>query len=422
MRGITLLALLVALAAGNTANAQSATEPPSETGSLLYVWLHTIGHEGADFLAVIDADETSARYGEVLTTVPAGDVRGHAHHTPLTLPESGTIFANDYRGGHTYIYDATTPGAPRLKGSFGRIGVYSFPHSFAELPNGNILATFQSKREGNLVPGGLVEMTTDGELVRAADADPRDPAVFVRPYGMVLLPTQDRLVVTTFDMKQKEVARHIQIWRLSDLRLLGTVPVPAPEGKDFNGNPFEGRVLEDGETVLLGTLSCGLYLLDGLTAEEPERGVTMKNVHDFGGQYCGVPTRRGRFWIQPVETEAEDGPRAVVVLDVSNPGKPVETARVSFGVGFGPHWTSPNREGTKIAVTGYGEHLSRRILILTFDPEDGQLHIDERFGKGDEAGPGLLVDRETWPHGDAGPAQGHGAIFWPPAAPDWRSE
>lgn len=150
----------------------------------------------------------------------------------LTLPYSGILFANDYRGGQTYIYDARTPHAPVLRGSFGRMGVYSFPHSFTELPSGNILATFQSKRDGNREPGGLVEMTVEGELVQAGDADPRDSRIFLRPYGMVLLPEQDRVVVTTYDMKIADVARHIQVWRLSDLQLLQTLPVPTPPGKE----------------------------------------------------------------------------------------------------------------------------------------------------------------------------------------------
>lgn len=300
------------------------------------------------------------------------------------------------------------------------MGVYSFPHSFTELPNGNILATFQSKRDGNREPGGLVEMTVEGELVQAGDADPRDSRIFLRPYGMVLLPEQDRVVVTTYDMKIADVARHIQVWRLSDLQLLQTQPVPTPEGKEINANPFEGRVLQDGETILFGTLSCGLYMLRGLSKDEPQCRPEIGNLHDFEGDYCGVPTRLSTFWIQPVESESEGGLNAVIVLDVSDPDHPAEVDRVRFPDGFGPHWSSPNREGTKIVVTGYGEHLSRRVLMMSFDPKTGALEIDQSFGDGDDQGAGLMIDRESWAHGDVGPAIAHGAIFWPPAALDWK--
>ena len=42
---------------------------------------------------------------------------------------------------------------------------YTFPHSFERLPNGNVLATFQTIGEGNKKEGGLVEITSKGDYV-----------------------------------------------------------------------------------------------------------------------------------------------------------------------------------------------------------------------------------------------------------------
>lgn len=394
--------------------------------SLIYVWLHDADGKGANFLAVIDADPDSARYGEVLTTVPAGEVRGRAHHTSITLPYSGFLFANDFSGSHTYIYDTSTPMEPKLSGSFGDIGRYSFPHSFSELPNGNILATFQSKDGGNALPGGMVELTTAGQLVQAGDADPGDPDIFLRPYGIVLLPAADRFVVTTFDMRGAGAPRHIQIWRLSDLKLLHTLAVPGLTGEGsaeraIEVNPFEGRLLADRETVMFETLSCGLYVLtgaaNGAAGEAPE--ITL--VHDFGGQYCGLPVRLGHHWVQTVESDLPGALNALVVLDVSEPLKPVEVDRLVFPDGFGPHWSAPDVTGTRIVITGYGQHLSRRVLLVNFDAETGKVTLDKAFGAGDALGPGLIIDRADWPHGPTGPAIAHGAVFWPAAPPDWKN-
>ena len=72
-------------------------------------------------------------------------------------------------------------------------------------------------------------------------------------------------------------------------------------------------------------------------------------------------------------------------------------------------------------ITGYGEQLSRRVLLLDFDPEIGKVALDKDFGTGDTFGPGVIIDRADWPHGPTGPAIAHGAVFWPPAAPEWKN-
>lgn len=383
----------------------------------LYVWLYDEDGIDPNFLAVVDAEPTSEDYGKLLTTVPAGEVRGGAHHTSLVMPTSGILFANDFPGNHSFIFDTQAPGGPTLTGSFGAIGEYAFAHSFAELPNGNILATYQSKGDQNLIPGGLVELSLDGNVVQTGDADPGDPDIYVRPYGLILLPDVDRAVVTTFDMEGLGLARHIQIWRLSDLSLMQTLLVPPSPSRATNVDPFEGRVLADGETIMFETLSCGFYLLTGVGEDAP----VIEFVHDFQSEFCGVPVRIGNFWVQPLEAETEGGDNGIVVLDISDPRAPVEVDRISFDGSYGPHWSSHNEAGTRIVINGYYENLARRTMMLIFDPETGQIEIDQAFGEGDEFGPGLMIDRDVWPHGSTGTAVAHGAVFWPPAKPDWKN-
>lgn len=397
-----------------------APEPAVETeqGSLLYVWMSDADDVAANFLMVVDADQSSLDYGKILSTIPVEGIRGHAHHTTIKLPFSGFLFANDFMGNYTYIFDTNTPESPFLSKSFGNIGDYSFPHSFSELPNGNMLSTFQTKLDGNEIPGGLLELTTEGNLVQSVDLSSGNEDLFLRPYGIILLPGADRVVVTHFDMRGADLGRHIQILRLSNLELLMTLTVPEVEGLEVNINPFEGRVLSDGKTIMFETLSCGLYVLDGAEGDTPE----ITYLYNFGGDYCGLPVRLGKFWVQSVEADGDEGLNALVVMDVSDPKNPVEVNRLDFPSGFGPHWTSPDASGTRIVVTGYGSQMSRRVMMLNFDPETGSLEFDNNFGSGDAFGPGLMVDLESWDHGDTGPALAHGAIFWPPADPDWKAK
>ena len=51
---------------------------------LLYVWLHDVGFEGPNFLAVINADSESENYGELVDTIPVFETVGMAHNKTLS--------------------------------------------------------------------------------------------------------------------------------------------------------------------------------------------------------------------------------------------------------------------------------------------------------------------------------------------------
>ena len=413
--------ILLAMLAGGCGPADQPAAEGAQAGpeSLIYAWMFDAKREVPNFLAVIDADAASENYGNILKTVAAGEIRGDAHHTNFTLPYSGKLFANDFMGNGSFIFDTTDPLSPVLAGSFENIGDYSFAHTFAELPNGNMLAAFQTRGEANDIPGGLVELTPAGELIQAGSADPGDPDLFIRPYSLVLLPHLDRVVTTVFDMKQGGVGRHMQIWRLSDLKLLHTVPVAAPDGgrAGVAENPFEVRLLADGKTVMFITLSCGLYTLTDVDGDSPQ--VTF--LHDFEAEFCFLPIREGHYWVQSVIDSFDGGVGALVVMDVADPAHPLVVDRLDMAEGMVPHWLAPDNSGKRIVLTGYGTVLENRILMLDLNPDTGKIEIDQTFGVGDEAGPGVTLTNINRPQGDPGPAVVHGAVFWPSADPTWKN-
>ena len=108
-------------------------------------------------------DRQSHTYGEVITTLPVGAVGTVPHHTEYEMPADGVLWANGFAAGRTFRLDLRDPTRPRLAGSFGDAGLFSHPHSFARLPNGHVLATFQHRTEAGVVgTGGLVELDTAG--------------------------------------------------------------------------------------------------------------------------------------------------------------------------------------------------------------------------------------------------------------------
>jgi hypothetical protein len=77
--------------------------PP--TGHYLFAWTGDADKKANDFLAVIDADPASARYGQLVTTLGTDQQTVRIHHTEYVMPASGMLFANDHDVGRTFIFD-----------------------------------------------------------------------------------------------------------------------------------------------------------------------------------------------------------------------------------------------------------------------------------------------------------------------------
>ena len=188
MRMSRAIALLVGvLGCGQHAPEQPAPSP-SSARDYLYVWTASADTTAPDFLAVVDVTDEGARYGRVVATVTAPGLRNVPHHTEHEMSQSGRLFANGFGAGKTWIFDVSRPEAPRIAAELGDVAGYRHPHSYLRLPNGNVLATFQMRHDSSgMRPGGLVELTDAGTVVRSqsADAPGLDPATRVYRAGIV---------------------------------------------------------------------------------------------------------------------------------------------------------------------------------------------------------------------------------------------
>ena len=378
----------------------------------LHVWAGDADGADPDFLAVLDADPASSGYGRVVATVPVGRTGTWPHHTEHRMPESRQLLANGFMAGETFRFDLSAPESPRLLGSFAGVAGLSYPHSYERLPNGNVLATFQGHGERNVDPGGLVELTGDGEVIRSGSAaDPAAPGALLRPYSLAIVPDLDRIVVTSYDMGEdmgfrggrRGRTRVVQVWRLSDLSVVATIDLPPGPGGGGNEQPGEPRLLSDGRTVLVSTFTCGLYRITGLASGAPDA----EFVHAFEGGGCAVPVVLGDFWIQSVPSA-----HAVVALDVSDPSRPREVSRITLGPRNFPHWLALDSAGGRIVVADRGDG-EPRVIVLTVDRETGELAVDERFRDAGSERPGVDFGRTGWPHGATGAARPHGSVFGP---------
>ena len=393
------------------------------TGPFLFMWTGDADRKASDFLAVIDANPASPGYGSVVASVPTGEVGTHPHHTEDVMPASGHLLANGFGAGRTWLFDTSTPRKPVVLATFGEVGGYGHPHSFLRLPNGNVLATFQYRAGSGIgaahgdhaaapaapaaaVTGGLVEMDERGTLIRSGDA--RDAAIadsHIYPYAALPMPAVDRVVSTTTDMNPtntRATSEWVQFWRLSDLTLLKSMALPpGPRGDEhhFTGEP---RLLPDGKSLYIHTFSCGLYLLRDVDRDVP----TVTFVKGFEGMDCGVPILTGKYWLQPVPAS-----RSLIALDISNPEHPREVSTVTFGGEESPHWVAIDPTGRRVVLNSGGHKASNRLFIVNFDPETGQLAIDDRFRDAGSTTPGVSMTGKVWPHGFTGTAAPHGTVF-----------
>lgn len=403
-----LLGLALSLAVTVTVTATATTAAAATTaGHYVFVFAGDAAKKGNDFLVVIDADPASPNYGHAAAAVATAQRTVRPHHTEYTMPASGMLFANDHDAGQTFIFDVRDPLHPSLATTFGDIGGYAHPHSYLRLPNGHVLATFQHDHGAmqagrNGKTGGLVEIDDAGKLVRSvSNADPAFADALLMPYSLAVLPAIDRVLVSNSSMHDPDIlsGTTIQVFRLSDLKLLKTAYLDVGRNRYEHISPEEPRVGPDG-AVYLQTLGCGVERISAIGSDTP----AAKLVYAFPGNWCGVPTIVGHYFVQSVPAI-----HGFIVLDIADGTKPVEVSRLTIDEGFFPHWTGWDSQTNRLVVTP-DDGEDRRMYLLKLDPGSGALSIDETFRDSDGK-PGFSFANREWPHGWRGAAMPHGAVF-----------
>jgi hypothetical protein len=224
----------------------------------------------------------------------------------------------------------------------------------------------------------------------------------------VVVPALDRIVSTNTSMhfKSDGETRTVQVWRLSDLKLLRTLVLPAgPRGTEQQA-PGEPLLLADGKTVLVHTFGCGLYQMEGIGTDRP----SARLLKTFDGKQADVPLLIGHYWVQSLSSM-----HAVATYDIADLAHIREVSRVTFDDQQKPHWISADQDGRRIVVNS-GEYGDHRLFIVNFDPQTGALTLDSSFHDPGDRRTGVSMDGKSWPHGFHGDAYPHGTVFSRPAA------
>jgi hypothetical protein len=374
----------------------------------LFAWAGDEDRQDSDFLAVVDLARHGDRYGTIVATTPVGERGLWPHHTEHELGPSKMLFANGFSANHSVLFDLHDALHPKVVERFDGVAGLSFLHSFARLPNGHVLATFQAHGPNNAGPGGVAELDESGRVVRSRSAaDSSADQTTLRPYSLAAVPALDRLVVALTYMviptwhplrgsiEHDHAGNQVQVYRLSDLSLIKTIRLPSNDG------PNEPRVLNDGRTVLVNTGECRLYHVTGLAGTDPQ----LEMIHQETAKGCALPVVIGDYWVQASATD-----HRVFSLDVHDLKNVRTVSSVSFDERQRPHWLAT--DGSRIVVVNEPSATAeRRMWMLQLNRANGQIAIDPDFRDAGSTRPGIAFDRADWPHGATGAAVPHGTVF-----------
>ena len=201
----SVLVALCALNNGNPAAAETCLSPfvkrLDRPEKILYVFCVDADAKDHDFLAVIDVDLDSPKYGKIIYQLDLGSSGNETHHFGFT-DDRTHIWGCSLFSSRVFLIDvAGNPAKPKLVKVIEDVPEktgLSGPHSPYALP-GRMLLSFLGSKDGGL-PAGLAEFTNDGKFIRRLDLPEGCPLQLRRghqagpePHGHVELHAAEQL-------------------------------------------------------------------------------------------------------------------------------------------------------------------------------------------------------------------------------------
>jgi selenium-binding protein 1 len=329
----------------------------------LYVWAGDQARVAPDFLAVIDFDEDSPRYGRVITTVPIpapGSSGNEPHHCHLSADKNilacGGLLALLRGQDSIFFFDVSRPRRPKFL--FSTSGTLSnITDDFLPLDNGGFLVTQMGDHAGG-TPGRVAEFDKRLRMIGEWPVDP--PEHDFNPHGISARPDLNLMVTSDFMMPASSLnvvpgnpllRGSIRVWNMKRRSIVRTVTIPDavgtmdvklipkdPQGRAFTAGMFDGFV----------------YLVD-------TRNGTAKAVFDCETivPHIPVPVRGGMTQLMAMP---RSGDRLIFglfqagqvgMLDVSDPEHPVQSSIVNLGADAGPHMVALTDDDKRLVVSDY---------------------------------------------------------------------
>jgi 56kDa selenium binding protein (SBP56) len=356
----------------------------------LFVWAGDQSRSNPDFLSVINFNEQSSHYGEVLRTVPLpgpGATGNEPHHVGLS--KDGKVLAT---GGllsvlkgqpEVFFFDVSEPEEAKYITSLNP-PLSSITDDFEPLPDGGFLVTMMGGPQGH-APGRVVELGQDLKLVSEHPMSPPDHGF--NPHGISVRADLNLMVTSDFICPTStldavpgglDLRGGIRVWDLKRREIVRTVDIPNAGGtidvklipRDLEGRGYTAGMLDD-----------KLYLVD-------THNGTATPVFDFTGiQKGGWPqlmrmTRDGRRLFITLNQAGK-----VVMFDTSEPSTPKVLSVLDLGPSAGPHYLRLTEDERRLVISDYflnedsfGKvHAEGDHKIHVAKVNDTSLVLDSRF-------------------------------------------
>jgi selenium-binding protein 1 len=230
--GLVVIPGLAAFFAASPVTAETCLSPfvkrLDRPEKILYVFCVDADAKDNDFLAVIDVDVDSPRYGQITYQLDLGSSGNETHHFGFT-DDRTHIWGCSLFSSKIFIIDVgSNPAQPKLEKVLedipGQTGLAG-PHSPYALP-GRMLISFLSAKDGGL-PAGLAEFTNDGKFIRRLDL-PKDAPYM---YDVAVQPDLNRMVTSSFtplgnykkplaEMDLKNFGNALLVWDFRERKVL----------------------------------------------------------------------------------------------------------------------------------------------------------------------------------------------------------
>jgi len=356
-----LLLLLVPVLAGTSV--ARVDRPDGRKEKTLYVWAGDQARVAPDFLAVIDFEEESPRYGKVIRTVPVpgpGGSGNEPHHCHLSADKNilacGGLLALLRGQNSIFFFDVSEPRNPKFM--FSTSGTLSnITDDFLPLEGGGFLVTQMGSHTGG-TPGRVAEFDGNLQLIGEWPADP--PEHDFNPHGISARPDLNLMVTSDFMMPASSLnvvpgdpllRGIIRVWDLQARSIVRTIVIPSALGTmDVKLIPGDPR----GRAFTTGMFDGLVYLVD--TANGTSQAVF--DCEDIV-PHVEVPVRGGMTQLLAMPQSGDRLMFAsfqagqVGMLDVSDPEHPVQTGIVSLGLDAGPHMIALTDDDKRLVVSDY---------------------------------------------------------------------
>ena len=395
------LTLAFALTA-SAANSVMAFDTRGE--DTLLVWTGDQAREAPDFVAVIDFDRDSPRYGKVLRTVPLPPLLRSPHephhlgvsHDGRTLALGGLLsILTD--GNEVFFFDISDRRHPAFIKPDNPPNA-TIADEFDALSTGGFLATFMGGPDG-AHPGRVVEYDAERNFVATWPVDAALPTDGFNPHGISIDEANNLMVTSDFICPLLTLHVHggdmvdmrgsVRVWDFARRTITRTIAVGDPVHRagtiDIKLIPHDRQL----RAFTAGMTDNFLYLVD------TEQGIA-KPVFDF--EVFAIPD--APVWPQLLRIN-KAGTRLfitlnyagqagkVVMFDIARAEHPQVLSVIDLGPGSGPHYLRLTNDEERLVVSDYflvedlppggvvhaeGDH---KIHVLNI--RDNRLERDQRF-------------------------------------------